>query len=57
MSELDEPCAWTEEDPEACWYCTGEACKTCDDAGVRLGTGGYVCEHDTLDRHGGSGAP
>jgi hypothetical protein len=39
-------CRWTPDDPEACGYCTGEACAKCGSIGPDS-----ACEHDTVDRH------
>ena len=41
-------CKWSEEDQDACWYCSGEACAMC-------GAGGCgqtpFCDHDHIERH------
>ena len=37
------PCLWSEDDQDACWYCSGAACAQGHDQ--------PDCEHSTDERH------
>ena len=41
-------CVWSEETPDACPYCSGEACSKC---GAGMGYTEHICTHDSLERH------
>lgn len=44
-----EDCPWTEDDPDACTFCSGAQCAKCG-AGM-CGFREHPCEHDSLERH------